>query len=162
MEGITINRSDRSSPNKICHSSTPSFDCLNNKHFHSTNPSLFPMAFPFRATTVLFILLSVMLIMSFQHQAQAASLSIPVAQLIGESGLFERDDRDYRPLQEHCLMRTAEAAFGVLKTLLNELFFPIPSENNVTSVVNKMNEEIKISSKNVLKKLFRIILAFYS
>jgi len=37
--------------------------------------------------------------MSLQHQAQAASLSIPVAQMIGESGLFERDDRDYRPLQ---------------------------------------------------------------
>nr|CAD2202804.1 unnamed protein product [Meloidogyne enterolobii] len=98
MEGIIINRSDRSS-NNINDSSTPSLNCLNKPNNSLNNPSVFPMAFPVRATTILFTLLSVMFIMSFQHQAQAASLSIPVAQMIGESGLFERDDRDYRPLQ---------------------------------------------------------------
>lgn len=97
---ISINRSDRSNTRKINYSSIPSVDCLNisNNHFSSHNP-FFQLAFPFRATPFLLILLSVLLIISFQHQAKAASLSIPVSQMIGESGLFERDDRDYRPLQ---------------------------------------------------------------
>jgi len=50
-------------------------------------------------------------------------------------------------VQEHCLIRLADAVFV---ELLKISFTP---EDNSTWVVNKTNEDIKISNKNVFRKL---------
>ncbi|KAF7640522.1 Neuropeptide-like protein 12 [Meloidogyne graminicola] len=97
MKGILIQQEDTKTKRN---SSTYSIECLNvsQKHISSYSPSYLSLNVTFNTTTIL-LMMNFLLILSFQHEVKAASLSIPVAQMIGENGLFERDDRDYRPLQ---------------------------------------------------------------
>lgn len=54
--------------------------------------------------TSLTMLLISTLLLALPHKSQAAAISIPISEMLREAEEpFERDDRDYRPLQVSCL-----------------------------------------------------------